>query len=90
MEKIGNYLSGVFSTAKGLRSDKGFINVVYAGSLTDGAPTEAELDALIGESAAAKGAGWSSIVSDTDGTALKYHVYSDGTSWLYSVAVAAV
>ena len=62
----------------------------YSGALTDGAPTDAQLDAAIGSTPAAVGAGWRTTVVDTDGTALVYLVVSDGTSWWYTVLTAAV
>lgn len=83
--QIGSYKSGLSNNRQGTSSKKGFIHKVYAGALTDGAPSEAELTALIGSSPATKGAGWTAVVSDTAGTSLKYLVSSDGTSWLYSV-----
>ena len=62
----------------------------YSGALTDGAPTDAELDAAIGSTPAAVGAGWRTTVIDTDGTALVYDVVSDGTNWWYTAMTKAV
>ncbi len=62
----------------------------YSGALTDGAPTDAELDAAIGLTPATAGAGFRCTVIDTDGTALVYLVASDGTNWWYTVLTAAV
>ena len=106
MEKIGSYLSklwrvgeffGIGTKAPTCKLDVvgdvkslGFIFPVYTGSLTDGAPTDAELDALIESTPALKGAGWSCVVVDSDGTGLKYMVLSDGAAWQYAVTAEAV
>ncbi len=62
----------------------------YSGSLTDGTPTDAQLDSAIGSTPSAVGAGWKCIVTDTDGSALSYLVMSDGTNWQYVALTAAV
>lgn len=54
-----------------------------SGALTDGAPTQAQLNAAIGETAAAKGAGYQVTVKDTNGSGLLYKCESDGTDWYY-------
>ena len=61
----------------------------YTGSLTDGAPTDAELDSAIGSTPSEVGAGWKCVVTDTDGTALSYLVMSDGTNWQYAALTIA-
>lgn len=53
----------------------------YSGSLTDGAPTDAELQTAIGVSAATAGDGAMCKVEDTDGTGGHYIVVSNGTAW---------
>ena len=67
----------------------GIVLKAYSGALNDGAPTAAELTTLIGATPAVKGAGWMGIVLDTAGTETRYHVTSDGTSWLYSAFTVA-
>ena len=54
-----------------------------SGSLTDGIPTDAQIDAIIGTTPALKGAGYKVTIKDTDGTGLLYFIESDGTNWLY-------
>jgi len=64
-------------------------HAAYTGALTDGAPTDAQLDSATSTTPAAVGAGWKAIVTDTDGTALSYLIVSDGTNWHYvALAVA--
>lgn len=62
----------------------------YSGALTDGVPTEAELNAAIGLTPVTAGAGFRCTVIDTDGTALVYLVVSDGTAWWYTALTAAL
>lgn len=64
--------------------DKTYCDSYYTGSLTDGAPTDAEIDAIIGDTPANKGAGFKANIKDTDGTGLIYTVVSDGINWYYS------
>jgi hypothetical protein len=64
--------------------------VQYSGALTDGAPKAIELTAAIGLTPGLAGAGWQGTVLDVGGTALLYHVASDGTNWWYTVMTAAV
>lgn len=52
------------------------------GSLTDGAPTDAEIDAIILTTPASFGKGIFTI-KDTTGTKLLYKIESDGTDWYY-------
>lgn len=54
----------------------------YIGSLTDGAPTAAEINVIIG-TAAFRGAGITARIKDNDGTGLIYYLVSDGTNWYW-------
>jgi len=60
-----------------------------SGALTDGAPTDAEIDSITGTTPAVAGAGWKCTIKDTGGTALIYLVESDGSDWFYSVMTKA-
>jgi len=59
-------------------------------SLTDGAPTDAEIDTATGTTPATVGAGWSVTILDSDGTGLLYRIESDGTNWLYQAMTTAL
>jgi len=59
-------------------------------ALTDGAPTDNELDSGIGITAANVGAGFKVIVKDNNGSGLLYLVESDGTDWFYVVMTKAL
>jgi len=72
-----------------VKASTGFVTQVFTGTLTDGAPTDAELDALIASTPAAKGAGWSCFVIDDGGTEVNYYVVSNGTAWVYIAGVKA-
>ncbi len=52
-------------------------------SLTDGTPTDAEIDAATGTTPAGAGAGAMYIILDSDGSALLYRVVSDGSNWQF-------
>lgn len=71
-----------------------FVNKIVqaqmSGALTDGTPTDAEIDAATGTTPAAVGAGWKRTIKDTNGTGLLYIVESDGTNWFYSVMAKAL
>lgn len=56
----------------------------YQGSVTDGIPTEAQINSIIG-TASSKGLGFKATIKDTDGSGLLYIVESDGTYWYYAV-----
>ena len=81
-------------------TDRSFINVgagiahsirdQLTGALTDGAPTDAELDSVTGLTPATAGAGWSATIRDTDGSVLLYRVESNGTNWQYQVLAIAL
>lgn len=60
------------------------------GSLTDGTPTDAEIDAVVGLTPAEVGAGWKATILDSDGTALLYRIESDGTNWQYRISTIAL
>lgn len=64
-------------------TDRAYVDSYYSGSLTDGAPTDAELDAAIGSTPSGVGANRKFLVKDTDGTGLYYDVISDGSNWIY-------
>lgn len=61
-------------------------------SITDGAPTAAEITSIVGENASSvnTGAGHQITIKDTDGTGLLYKIESDGTSWYYTVMTKAL
>ena len=52
-------------------------------SLTDGAPTDAEIDSATGLTPATAGAGYKVTIKDSDGSGSLYYVESDGTNWFY-------
>jgi hypothetical protein len=60
------------------------------GALTDGAPTDAQLDTEFGFTAAQAGRGFRRTIRDTNGTGLLYIVESDGTNWFYITTVKAL
>lgn len=60
------------------------------GSLTDGTPTDSEIDAITGTTPSAVGAGWSVTILDSDGTGLLYRIESDGTNWQYQILTVAL
>jgi len=60
------------------------------GSLTDGAPTDAEIDTVTDTTPATVGAGWSVTILDSDGTGLLYRIESDGTNWQYQILTIAL
>ena len=64
-------------------TDRAYVDSYYSGSLTDGAPTDAELDAAIGSTPSGVGANRKFLVLDTDGTGLYYVVISNGSNWIY-------
>lgn len=58
---------------------------LLTGSLTDGAPTTAEINAITGLTPSISTAGFTIHILDSDGTGLIYDIISDGTSWQYIV-----
>lgn len=65
------------------------VNLQFTGSLTDGAPTDAQIDSATGTTPAAVGAGWKCTILDSDGSALIYIIVSDGTNWQYTALTIA-
>lgn len=66
------------------------VDSVYSGSLTDGAPTSAEITAIIGVSPSTAGSGARYLIADSDGTSLVYVIWSDGTYWHYIALTKAL
>ena len=62
----------------------------FSGSLTDGAPTDAQIDAITELTPATATAGYRLTIKDSDGTGLLYLVESDGSAWFYVVMTQAV
>ena len=83
----GNIFHGSTNNADSLLPSKKVVKDLInkptqlSGSLTDGMPTAAETTAIIGASAATKGAGYKVTIKDSDGTGLLYRVESDGSDW---------
>jgi hypothetical protein len=61
-----------------------------SGSLTDGAPTSAEINAIVGLTAINAGVGYKCTIKDTNGTELLYMVESDGVDWYYVSMIKAL
>lgn len=68
--------------------DKGYSDSYFTGALTDGAPTSAEVVAILG-TAASRGAGYKAVIKDTAGTSLVYTITCDGTSYYYIAGTIA-
>jgi hypothetical protein len=66
-----------------------YVNTNYSGSLTDGAPTEAQIIGIAG-TAASVGPGFKAVIKDTDGTGLYYLCISTGTAWYYFTGTLAL
>jgi hypothetical protein len=66
------------------------VQLYLTGAVTDGAPTNAELNTIIGITAVVAGAGYKCTITDTTGTTLVYLVESDGANWQYVVMTKAV
>lgn len=79
-----NYLNGDLEVTGAIKQAQ------LTGSLTDGAPTDSEIDTVIGTTPDAVGAGWAVTILDSDGTGLLYRVESDGTNWIYWTGAAAL
>lgn len=58
-------------------------------AITDGTPTDAEIDSATGTTPGDAGAGWKCIIKDSNGSGLLYLVESDGTAWHYWVSTIA-
>ena len=65
------------------------LNTQISASLTDGAPTAAEINTATGLTPASAGAGYHRTIKDNNGTGLIYRIESDGTYWYYTVMVKA-
>jgi hypothetical protein len=59
------------------------------GSLTDGTPTETEINTILG-TPASKTAGFTARIKDIDGTSLIYYLVTDGVSWYWIVSTLAL
>lgn len=59
------------------------------GALTDGAPSDTEIDTITGLTPATAGAGWRCTILDNNGTGLLYMIESDGTNWQYVPMIIA-
>jgi autotransporter-associated beta strand protein len=82
----------------GFHFDNGFINKLKSStiiqtpishSLTDGTPTDAEIDAATGTTPSAAGSGYKVLILDSDGSGLMYIIISDGTNWQYTTMTKA-
>jgi len=69
---------------------KFIVQAQLTGALTDGAPTDTEIDTITGLTPATAGAGWQCTIKDNTGSAVIYRVESDGTNWFYTVMTKAV
>jgi hypothetical protein len=63
---------------------------ITSDTLTDGVPTEAEINAALGLTPATATRGATYIIQDADGTLLIYDVISDGRGWFYTVRTKAL
>jgi hypothetical protein len=59
-------------------------------SLTDGAPTDSEIDAATGLTPSTAGAGYQITIKDSSGTGLLYKIESDGTYWYWILMTKAL
>jgi len=71
--------------------DKEYVDkpAVISHSLTDGAPTDAQIDSATGTTPAAAGSGRFYYILDSDGSGLMYIIISDGTNWQYTALTIA-
>lgn len=69
---------------------KFIVQAQLTGALTDGAPTDAEIDTITGLTPATAGAGWQCTIKDNNGSGLLYRVESNGTDWFYTAMVKAL
>lgn len=56
-------------------------------ALTDGTPTDAEIDTATGLTGATAGAGYQCTIKDNSGTGLIYRVECDGANWYYQAGM---
>lgn len=68
--------------------DKGYVDSYSISGFTDGAPTNTEIENILG-TAASRGAGFKATLKDNTGTLLTYFVVSDGTDWYYTTTTKA-
>lgn len=66
----------------------GLTATLFLGALTDGAPTTAEIEVVLGLGST-HSAGYFTTIQDSDGTGLLYKVQWDGTNWSYWVGTHA-
>lgn len=66
------------------------ISTQISASLTDGTPTDAEIDSATGSTPSGVGAGYMVTIKDSDGTGLLYKIESDGTDWYYIAMTKAL
>jgi hypothetical protein len=59
-------------------------------ALTDGTPTDTEIDTATGLTPATAGAGWECWIKDNNGSGLVYRIYSDGSGWYWFVTTLAL
>ena len=81
--------------ARGLKlSNNASINklktIQISAALTDGAPTNAEINTATGTTPATVGAGWQCTIKDNNGSGLLYKIESDGTNWFYIIMMQAL
>lgn len=84
-----NYFTNSITTSSSV-SAQSFKTDQLTGSLTDGAPTDTEIDTIIGDTPANVGAGYFVTIKDNDGSGLLYRIESDGTNWYYVVMTQAL
>ena len=72
--------------------DKEYVDIpaVISHSLTDGTPTDAQIDAATGTTPAGSGSGRFYYILDSDGSALMYIIISDGSNWQYTALTIAL
>ena len=58
--------------------------------LTDGTPTDSEIDIATSLTPTTAGVGYQITIKDSDGTGLLYRIESDGTDWFYTVMAKAL
>ncbi len=62
----------------------------YSGPLTDGNPTTAEIEAVLGVTAEEAGEGFTAYIKDTTGAGAVFLVVTDGSSWYFEGLGAAL
>ena len=86
----GIQVTGDLSISSGLTVGTHIKQTPISHSLTDGAPTDAQIDAATGTTPAAAGSGWKRLILDSDGSALMYIIISDGSNWQYTALTIAL